>query len=113
MSEAINKQLIDNISQLLKRSIVADSALLELQQQKKAKFSAIFTNSAGFKCQANTFQPYIEELADELLVWQKSSDQTLLIAMVKKIEQLFSVLTEFEKNYDNKSNVTNTAKHTQ
>ncbi|WP_371374160.1 hypothetical protein [Thalassotalea aquiviva] len=102
MTDKIEQQLIDNISQLLKRSIVADSALAQLREGKSANFAAIFTQDAGFRCQANTFQPYIQELADELLVWQQSKEQGLLIAMVKKIEQLFKVIGEFESHYEKK-----------
>lgn len=99
MSEQVEKQLVENISQLLKRSIVADSALLELRTDKKANFSAIFVQGSGFKSNANTFQPYIEEIADELLVWRKTNEQSLLINLVKKIEQLYKVMTEFESHY--------------
>lgn len=99
MSNNIEQQLIDNISTLLKRSIVADSALAELRDSKKANFSAIFSKDAGFNCHANTFQPYIEEIADQLLTWQQSKDQQLLISLVKKIEQLYKVMAEFEGHY--------------
>lgn len=99
MSNNIEPQLIENISLLLKRSIVADSALAELREQKKANFSAIFRKGSGFVCDANTFQPYIEEIADQLLTWQKSNDQQLLISLVKKIEQLYKVMAEFESHY--------------
>ncbi len=99
MTNKIEQQLIDNISQLLKRSIVADSALGELRQQKVGNFSAIFPPQSGFKANANTFQPYIEEIADELLVWQQTKQHELLVGLVKKIEQLFKVLSEFESHY--------------
>ena len=102
MNDKIELQLIENISQLLKRSIVADSALAQLREGKGAKFNAIFTKDAGFKSTENTFQPYIEEVADELLVWKKTWDQGVLVSLVKKIEQLFKVLTEFESHYEKK-----------
>ncbi|TKB43983.1 hypothetical protein [Thalassotalea mangrovi] len=100
MSDPIEQQLIDNISQLLKRSIVADSALKQLRTDNKAKFSRIFTEESPFERHADTFQPYIEEIADDLLIWQQSKSQPLLIKLVKKIEQLFKVLTEFESHYN-------------
>lgn len=104
MIDKIEQQLIDNISQLLKRSIVADSALGELRTQKVANFSAIFPENSIFTSKANTFQPYIEEIADELLSWQSSKQQELLIVLVKKIEQLFKVLAEFESHYSKSTN---------
>lgn len=101
MNKKLNQQLIDNISQLLKRSLVADAALEQLRAEKKAGFSAIFHKDAGFKCTANTFQPYIAEISDELLLWQQSQSEPQLVALVKKIEKLIKILSEFEKNYDN------------
>jgi len=97
MTENINQQLIDNISQILKRSLTADATLSDLREKGKATFKSIFTKEAGFNCTADTFQPYVEEIADDLLAWQESKDQTLLIALVKKIEPLFTVLANFEQ----------------
>ncbi len=100
MTKAIEKQLIENISIILKKSLSADATLANLREQKKASFKAIFTTDAGFKCSENTFQPYVEEIANELVQWQESQDQALLIALVKKIEQLFTVLANFEQSYN-------------
>ncbi len=99
MSEAVNQQLIDNISIILKKSLSADATLAALREEKKAGFAAIFKQEAGFKCTANTFQPYVEEVADDLLIWQKTPSEKNLIPLVKKIEQLFTVLNNFENSY--------------
>ncbi|NMP31777.1 hypothetical protein HII17_09395 [Thalassotalea sp. M1531] len=99
MSDSVNQQLIDNISIILKKSLSADATLAALREEKKAGFAAIFKNDAGFNCSANTFQPYVEEVADDLLKWQQSQSQKLLVELVKKIEQLFTVLSNFEKSY--------------
>lgn len=99
MSEAINQQLIDNISIILKKSLAADATLSALREEKKAGFAAIFKADAGFNCSANTFQPYVEEIADDLMAWQKTPEQSKLVSLVKKIEQLFKVLESFEKSY--------------
>ena len=99
MSKIIEQQLIDNISIILKKSLVADATLSDLREKKKAGFKAIFTKDAGFICSANTFQPYVEEVADDLLKWQASKEQALLVALVKKIEQLFKVLNNLEQSY--------------
>lgn len=98
MSEAVHKQLVDNISIILKKSLSADATLEKLREAKQAGFAEIFTKDAGFKCSANTFQPYVEEVANDLVFWQKTSDQQTLIDLVKKIEQLFSVLSQFEQS---------------
>jgi len=98
MSATVSKQLVDNISIILKKSLTADKTLADLREKKQAGFEAVFTKSAGFTCSANTFQPYVEEVANDLIFWQKTSDQQTLITMVKKIEQLFTVLGNFEQS---------------
>ena len=98
MTTNVNKQLIDNISIILKKSLSADATLADLRQNKAASFDAIFKNDSGFICSANTFQPYVEEVADDLVEWQQTQAQTTLVTLVKKIEQLFTVLTSFEKS---------------
>ena len=99
MSKNINQQLIDNISLILKKSLSADATLADLREKKQASFKAIFTPDAGFKANANTFQPYVEEIADDLLVWQQNQSQELLVSLVKRIEQLFTVFAQFEQSY--------------
>ena len=99
MSSNIQQQLIENISVILKKSLTADATLADLRTKKLASFEAIFTKQAGFTCQENTFQPYVEEVANELLTWQQTQDQKLLISLVKKIEQLFTLLAQFEQTH--------------
>ncbi|WP_206483272.1 hypothetical protein [Thalassotalea sp. G2M2-11] len=99
MTATVNQQLIDNISIILKKSLAADATLTDLREKKMAGFDAIFKKDAGFNSSANTFQPYVEEVADDLLKWQQSQDKQLLISIVKRIEQLFTVLANFEQTY--------------
>ncbi|MBU2870751.1 hypothetical protein [Colwellia sp. E2M01] len=101
MTKAIEQQLIENISVILKKSLTADATLADLREQKKAGFKAIFTKDSVFVSSADTFQPYVEEVADDLLQWQANKDQETLINLVKKIEQLYTVLANFEKSYAN------------
>ncbi|WP_281559572.1 hypothetical protein [Thalassomonas sp. RHCl1] len=95
----VNQQLIENISIILKKSLTADATLQDLREHKKAGFEAIFKKDAGFKCSANTFQPYVQEVADNLLHWQEHQDQPTLVTLVKQIEQLFTVLGQFENSH--------------
>jgi len=100
MTKVIEQQLIENISLILKKSLTADATLADLREQKKASFEAVFKKEAGFNCSANTFQPYVEEIADNLLTWQANkTQQQLLIPLVKKIEKLFTVLAKFEQTH--------------
>ena len=98
MSEVVSKQLIENLSIILKQSLAADATLVDLREKKQASFAAIFTKDAGFTCSANTFQPYVEEIADDLMLWQQTQAQATLVTLVKKIEQLFTILANFEKS---------------
>jgi len=100
MSAKVSKQLVDNLSIILKKSLSADATLADLREKKQASFAAVFTKDAGFTCSANTFQPYVEEVANDLVFWQKTSDQQTLISIVKKIEQLFKVLGNFEQSHN-------------
>ncbi|WP_245942495.1 hypothetical protein [Candidatus Colwellia aromaticivorans] len=100
MTKAIEQQLIENISVILKKSLTADATLADLREKKVASFEAVFKKEAGFTCSANTFQPYIQEIADDFLHWQENkTQQQLLIPLVKKIEQLFTVLAGFEQSH--------------
>jgi len=101
MTKNINQQLIDNISIILKKSLSADATLADLREKKIASFDNIFKKDAGFSCSANTFQPYVEEVADDLMLWQQTQAQATLITLVKKIEQLFTVLGNFEQSIAN------------
>lgn len=98
MTQNVNQQLLDNISIILKKSLSADATLADLREKKIASFEAVFSKDAGFISTANTFQPYVEEVADDFLKWQETQAQTILIALVKKIEQLFTVLAHFEQS---------------
>ncbi len=100
VTENISQKLIENISIILKKSLSADATIGDLRKQKKANFEAIFKNDTIFKCSANTFQPYVEEVADDLLAWQTQANNDTLITLVKKIEQLFTVLANFEQSYN-------------
>jgi len=100
MTKAIEQQLIENISIILKKSLAADATLADFREHKKASFKAIFTADSIFVSSADTFQPYVEEIADDLLQWQASKEQGQLITLVKKIEQLFTVLANFEQSYN-------------
>lgn len=101
MTETVNQQLMDNISIILKKSLSADATLADLREKKVASFENIFKKDAGFTCAANTFQPYVQEVADDLMLWQQTQAKETLIMLVKKIEKLFTVLGNFEKSIVN------------
>jgi hypothetical protein len=113
-NKTIEQQLIDNISQLLKRALSADDILEQLRKDHQASFNSIFKKDSPFQCDANTFSPYIGEISDQLRLWQQSQDKSLLVELVKKIELLFKVLAQFEQSVHSASQTltqNSTARH--
>lgn len=89
-------QVIDTIRQNIelaqRQAIECDKLLMELKAKGQGKFSAIF--SEGFSTRADTFLPYVEELAAEfhdLVALGKAEIAPSDIAkLVQKLEIIFS-----------------------
>lgn len=99
--EKVQAQLQENIKIIYHRAVDADKMLIELRKQETAGFAHIFSNDTPFNHHANTFLPYVEELAADLQAIQ-TDDEThykkLLPAIVVKIELLFKTLNAFNSN---------------
>jgi len=99
--ENVLKQLHENLKMIYHKAVDADKQLELLRQQKKAGFAQIFTSDSAFTNHANTFLPYVEELAADLQEIQTDNEahyKTLLPNIVVKIEQLFKMLNAFKAN---------------
>jgi len=99
--ESVLKQLHENLKIIYHKAVDADKQLELLRQQKKAGFAQIFSEETAFKSHANTFLPYVEELAADLQEIQTDNEEhykTLLPAIVIKIELLFKTLNAFKTN---------------
>jgi len=99
--ESVQAQLQENIKTIYHRAVDADKALDELRKQKIAGFAQIFADDTPFTNHADTFLPYVEELAADLQAIQTDSDEhyaTQLPAIVVKIELLFKMLNAFKEN---------------
>ncbi|RBW46850.1 hypothetical protein DS885_06275 [Psychromonas sp. B3M02] len=98
--ESVQAQLQENIKIIYHRAVDADQALAELRKQKNATFAHIFAEDTPFKQHANTFLPYVEELAADLQAMQVEDDEQYKVqlpALVVKIELLFKTLNAFKE----------------
>ena len=101
--ESVLKQLQENVKIIYHKAVDADKKLALLRQDKKAGFAQIFSADTIFKNHANTFLPYVEELAADLQAIQVDEEdhyQTLLPAIVVKIELLLKMLATFKANLE-------------
>ena len=102
--EHVLEQLQENVKIIYHKAVDADKQLELLRQQKKAGFAQIFSADTAFKNHSNTFLPYVEELAADLLEIQTDNEEhykTLLPAIVVKIELLLKMLNAFKTNLKN------------
>jgi len=99
--ETVLKQLQENVKIIYHKAVDADKELELLREQKKAGFAQIFSADTAFKNHANTFLPYVEELAADLQEIQIDNDEhykTIIPVLVVKIELLFKMLNAFKAN---------------
>lgn len=99
--QSIIQTLSENVQVIYRKSIDADQTITRLQQSGKGKFSAVFTEDAGFETSSKFFKPYVEELAKEVLELESQSAESVKAALpvlVKKIEMLLTTLNQFQKN---------------
>jgi len=99
--ERVLIQLQENVKIIYHKAVDADKMLAELREQKKATFSQVFAADTAFKNHADTFLPYVEELAADLQEIQTDDEEhykKLLPNIVVKIELLFKMLASFKSN---------------
>jgi hypothetical protein len=95
----IIQKLSENVQLIYRKSIDADDAITKLQASGKGKFLTIFNPESGFKAHSKYFKPYVEELAHDVANLSELSDAELTLVLptlVKKIEQLFTTLANFQ-----------------
>ena len=103
MKNVLDK-LKDNLQLIYRKSIDADAALNQLQQQGKGKFATIFADNSPFTTRAKRFEPYVQEvaanmdtfLAHDFNAVAVSDLQPELVVIVQQIEALLSTLTQFK-----------------
>jgi hypothetical protein len=98
--QTIIKSLAENVQVIYRKSIDADHVISRLQHDGKGKFSAIFAEDAGFTTSSRLFNPYVEELANEVLALEQKQQDAVkeqLPDIVKKIELMLKTLNQFQK----------------
>lgn len=96
----ILQKLSENVQIIYRKSIDADEIISKLQSSGKGKFKSIFAADSGFSTQSNYFKPYVEELAQDVTSLSELSEAQLkqsLPTIVKKIEQLYTTMTDFQQ----------------
>ncbi|MBC3766590.1 hypothetical protein [Neptunicella marina] len=100
----IIEKIKDNLQIIYRRALDADKALSSLHQQGKGKFQHIFADEAGFEVRSKRFQPYVEELAHDVMQLEQADQNKaaeLLPNVVKKMELLFTTLAQLQESLKN------------
>ena len=94
----IIEHLNENLKQLYRQAVDADTFIESMQKQGKGKFSAIFSNSSLFTGSSKYFKPYIAEVAADVseLSNLDTLTETQLKPVLKKLEQLHTTLGQFK-----------------
>jgi len=98
--QTIIQSLAENVQVIYRKSIDADHVINRLKQDGKGKFSAIFSEDAGFTTSSRLFNPYVEELANEVLALEQKDQVAVkeqLPNLVRKIELMLKTLNQFQK----------------
>ncbi len=98
LREAVVEKLTANLKTLYPLAQRADEELEILRKQNKGKFQAVFHQDSPFETQANSFLPYMVEVAGELSALLTVSDaeyKSRLKALLHRVQLLNGVLTQF------------------
>lgn len=90
------QQLDQNLKELYRKALDADTLLDELQQQGHGKYQAIFP--AGlFQVESNRFMPYLSETAEQISAIRQTQqfNTATLENVVRQLQQLHKTLQEF------------------
>lgn len=101
MKKLINS-LEENLKDLYRKAIDADEKINQLKKQGQGKFEAIFNKQQGFNTSANKFMPYLEEVAESILVIKQSDtsveqQKEQLEVVVKQLHLLHLTIANFNE----------------
>ena len=99
--ENLISSLEQNLKELYRKAIDADTHINELKKQGHGKFEAIFKDDTLFTAKADKFMPYLEETAEQILTLKNSEDpaqaqQTQIETIVKKLHLLHQTIANFK-----------------
>ncbi len=90
------QQLDQNLKELYRKALDADTLLDQLQQQGHGKYQAIFP--AGLlEVESNRFMPYLSETAEQISAIRQTQqfNTATLENVVRQLQQLHKTLQEF------------------
>lgn len=101
MSEAmtsVEKKLQQHLQVLYRQTVDADAYLDSLRQQGKAKFQDVFTDNSTFTTNSNRFQPYLQEVTENVARWQDDKEnEQLLQTIVQQLQLLTETLARLKQ----------------
>ena len=101
MSEAMNQveqKLQQHLQVVYRQTVDADAYLDGLRQQGKAKFQDIFAEQSCFKTKSNRFQPYLQEVTENVELWQQQkNDEELLQTIVQQLQLMTETLARLKQ----------------
>ena len=88
----LHTSLDQNMQEIYRKAVDADTRLNELKKQGLGKFASIFTEQSAFRCNEKTFMPYVAELTEDVARFRDTEDNVDLAVILNKMEQLHKVL---------------------
>lgn len=89
----ILSHLENNMQEIYRKAVDADSYINQLKKQGMAKFASVFPNQSLFNCSGSAFMPYVSELSEDIEQFKQTpNDESQLTLILKKMEQLHKVL---------------------
>lgn len=101
MSDAmtsVEQKLQQHLQVLYRQTVDADTYLDSLRQQGKAKFQDVFADNSTFITNSNRFQPYLQEVTENVERWQDDKEnEQLLQTIVQQLQLLTETLARLKQ----------------
>lgn len=96
--DTLLSKLEQNLKELYRKALDADTVLEQLRQQGHGKFQQIFADDGLFQCQSDHFMPYLTETADQIYAMRQAGqfNTATLEKVVKQLQVLHKTLAEFQ-----------------
>ncbi len=93
------EQLDNNLKELYRKALDADTLLDNLQQQGQAKYQSIFSKDSPFQVNSNRFMPYLSETAEQIAAMKQSQqfNTATLQNVVEQLKLLHKTLADFRQ----------------
>lgn len=93
------EQLDNNLKELYRKALDADTLLDNLQQQGQVKYQSIFSKDNSFQVSSNRFMPYLSETAEQIAAMKQSQqfNTATLQNVVEQLKLLHKTLADFRQ----------------